>query len=144
MRRLCPRRQRGAASRRRLHQSRPCCRAVASVRQFDWADCDRGWCSMKPGRFSYEAPDTIDAALASLAAHGDDAKIIAGGQSLAPMLNMRLARPEHLIDINGLGELSQVRLDGDRLMIGAMVRHAALGKNELIRRHCPMLAYAAK
>jgi carbon-monoxide dehydrogenase medium subunit len=99
---------------------------------------------MKPGRFSYEAPDTIDAALASLAAHGDDAKIIAGGQSLAPMLNMRLARPEHLIDINGLGELGQVHLDGDRLTIGAMVRHAALGKNELIRRHCPMLAHAAK
>lgn len=99
---------------------------------------------MKPGRFSYEAPDAIDAALASLAAHGDDAKIIAGGQSLAPMLNMRLARPGHLIDINGLGELGQVRLDGDRLTIGAMVRHAALGENELIRRHCPMLAHAAK
>jgi aerobic carbon-monoxide dehydrogenase medium subunit len=99
---------------------------------------------MKPGRFSYEAPDTIEAALASLAANGDDAKIIAGGQSLAPMLNLRLARPEHLVDINGLGELGQVHLDGDRLMIGAMVRHAALGKNELVRRHCPMLAHAAK
>lgn len=99
---------------------------------------------MKPGRFSYEAPDSIDAALASLAAHGDDAKIIAGGQSLAPMLNMRLARPGHLIDINGLEELDKVHLDGDRLTIGAMVRHAALGESELIRRHCPMLAHAAK
>jgi aerobic carbon-monoxide dehydrogenase medium subunit len=99
---------------------------------------------MKPGRFSYEAPVTIEAALASLASRGDDAKVIAGGQSLAPMLNMRLARPEHLIDINGLKELSKIRLDGNRLSIGAMVRHAALGKNELIHRHCPMLAHAAE
>ena len=55
---------------------------------------------MKPARFSYEAPPTLDAALTSLATWRDDAKIIAGGQSLAPMLNMRLARPDHLIDIN--------------------------------------------
>ena len=60
------------------------------------------------------------------------------------MLNMRLARPEHLIDINGLKELGEIRLDGDRLTIGAMARHAALGKNELIHRHCPMLAHAAE
>jgi carbon-monoxide dehydrogenase medium subunit len=99
---------------------------------------------MKPGRFSYEAPETVEAALASLASRGDEARIIAGGQSLAPMLNMRLARPEHLIDINGLKELGEVRLDGDRLTIGAMVRHAALGKNPLVHRHCPMLAHAAE
>jgi carbon-monoxide dehydrogenase medium subunit len=99
---------------------------------------------MKPGRFSYEAPETVEAALASLAARGDDAKLIAGGQSLAPMLNMRLARPEHLIDINGLKQLGEIRLDGDRLTIGAMVRHAALGKNQLVHRHCPMLAHAAE
>jgi carbon-monoxide dehydrogenase medium subunit len=60
------------------------------------------------------------------------------------MLNMRLARPEHLIDINGLVDLSQVRLDGERLTVGALVRHAALGKNELVQRHCPMLAHAAE
>jgi aerobic carbon-monoxide dehydrogenase medium subunit len=99
---------------------------------------------MKPGRFTYEAPATIEGVLLSLAARGDDARLIAGGQSLAPMLNMRLARPEHLIDINGLKELSEVRLDGDRLCIGAMVRHAALARNELVRRHCPMLAHAAE
>jgi carbon-monoxide dehydrogenase medium subunit len=99
---------------------------------------------MKPGRFSYEAPITLEGALASLAARGDDAKVIAGGQSLAPMLNMRLARPEHLIDINGLMDLSQVRLDGKRLTVGAMVRHAALAKNELVQQHYPMLAHAAE
>jgi carbon-monoxide dehydrogenase medium subunit len=99
---------------------------------------------MKPGRFTYEAPATIEGVLLSLAARGDDAKLIAGGQSLAPMLNMRLARPEHLIDINGLKELGEIRFDGDRLSIGAMVRHAALARNELVRRHCPMLAHAAQ
>lgn len=99
---------------------------------------------MKPGRFTYEAPVTIEGVLSSLAARGEDAKLIAGGQSLAPMLNMRLARPEHLIDINGLTELAEIRFDGDRLSIGAMVRHAALASNELVRRHCPMLAHAAE
>jgi carbon-monoxide dehydrogenase medium subunit len=99
---------------------------------------------MKPGRFTYEAPATIEGVLSSLAARGDDAKLIAGGQSLAPMLNMRLARPEHLIDINGLKELSDIRVDGERLTIGPMVRHAALARNDLVRRHCPMLAHAAE
>jgi aerobic carbon-monoxide dehydrogenase medium subunit len=98
---------------------------------------------MKPGRFSYEAAETIEGALASLASYGGDAKLIAGGQSLAPMLNMRLARPGHLIDINGVTELGAIRLDGDRLIVGAMVRHAALGKSDLVQRHCPMLAHAA-
>src|SRR5690349_18808760 len=98
---------------------------------------------MKPARFSYEAPETIEDALASLASRGDDAKLIAGGQSLAPMLNMRLARPEHLIDINGLKALGGIGLDGDRLVIGAMVRHAALAGNEQVLLHCPRLAHAA-
>jgi carbon-monoxide dehydrogenase medium subunit len=99
---------------------------------------------MKPGRFSYEAPKTLEDALASLTARGDNAKVIAGGQSLAPMLNMRLARPEHLIDINGLKELGQVRLEDDRLTIGALTRHAALSSSDLVHHYCPMLAYAAE
>jgi carbon-monoxide dehydrogenase medium subunit len=97
---------------------------------------------MKPAKFSYERAATLDAALASLARH-DDAKVIAGGQSLAPMLNMRLTRPEHLVDINDLTELGQVRRDGDRLVVGALVRHAALARNDLVRSHVPMLAHAA-
>ena len=98
---------------------------------------------MKPGRFSYEAPTSLDAALASLATWRDDAKIIAGGQSLAPMLNMRLARPDHLIDINGLADLGRVAVNGDRLSVGTLVRHHQLGHHELVARHCPMLAHAA-
>jgi CO/xanthine dehydrogenase FAD-binding subunit len=98
---------------------------------------------MKPARFSYEAAVTLEAALVSLAARRDDAKVIAGGQSLAPMLNMRLTRPGHLIDINGLAELAQVQRDGESLVVGALVRHAALARNDLVRRHVPMLAHAA-
>lgn len=99
---------------------------------------------MKPAKFSYEAAATLDGALASLAARRDDAKVIAGGQSLAPMLNMRLTQPGHLIDINGLAELGQVHRDGERLVVGALVRHAALARNERVRRHVPMLAHAAE
>jgi carbon-monoxide dehydrogenase medium subunit len=98
---------------------------------------------MKPAPFTYEAPATIGEALASLAARGDAAKIIAGGQSLAPMLNMRLAQPGHLIDINQLAELKGVRVDGDRLVAGALVRHAELARDPLVLRHVPMLAHAA-
>jgi aerobic carbon-monoxide dehydrogenase medium subunit len=98
---------------------------------------------MKPARFSYEAPATVAAALAALAARREEAKIIAGGQSLAPMLNMRLAQPGHLIDINGLAELAQIRLEADHLVVGALMRHADLARDPLARAHAPMLAHAA-
>jgi carbon-monoxide dehydrogenase medium subunit len=98
---------------------------------------------MKPARFSYEAPTTIEGALAALAARRDDAKIIAGGQSLAPMLNMRLAQPGHLIDINGLVELEAVRVEAGHLVIGALVRQAQLARHALVREYAPILAHAA-
>jgi aerobic carbon-monoxide dehydrogenase medium subunit len=99
---------------------------------------------MKPCKFSYEAPRTLLEALNSLVRWQDDAKIIAGGQSLAPMLNMRLARPDHLIDINRLTELCHLALDGERLAIGAMSRHAQLQRDPLVRRHAPLIAHAAE
>jgi aerobic carbon-monoxide dehydrogenase medium subunit len=99
---------------------------------------------MKPAKFSYEAPRTVHEALHSLATWRDNAKIIAGGQSLAPMLNMRLARPDHLIDINRLNELGGIAVDGERLTIGAMVRHAQLHRDALVKRHAPVLAHAAE
>lgn len=98
---------------------------------------------MKPARFSYEAPETLPAVLAALAARGEHAKIIAGGQSLAPMMNMRIAQPGHLIDINRVNELGGIRVEGDRLICGALVRHADLARHELVRKHAPMLACAA-
>ena len=99
---------------------------------------------MKPGAFSYEAPATLPEVLQSLAAWNDSAKLIAGGQSLAPMLNMRLARPERLIDINGVKELGGIVNRDARLSIGALVRHDALARSELVRSGCPMLAHAAE
>lgn len=98
---------------------------------------------MKPAKFSYEAPATLAGALAALAARSEEAKIIAGGQSLAPMLNMRLAQPGHLIDINGLSELETIRVEQGHLVIGALARHAELARNVLVREHAPMLAHAA-
>jgi aerobic carbon-monoxide dehydrogenase medium subunit len=99
---------------------------------------------MKPARFTYEAPTTVAGTLAALAARGEAAKIIAGGQSLAPMMNMRIAQPGHLIDINRVADLGTVRLGQDHLVCGALVRHADLARDELVRAHAPMLAHAAE
>jgi CO/xanthine dehydrogenase FAD-binding subunit len=81
---------------------------------------------VKPPPFEYDDPRTLDEALALLAEHGDDAKVLAGGQSLVPLLNFRLARPERLIDLNGVSELDYLRLEDGMLRIGALVRHARL------------------
>jgi carbon-monoxide dehydrogenase medium subunit len=97
---------------------------------------------MKPARFSYEAPTSVEGVLAALAAH-DQARIIAGGQSLAPMMNMRIAQPGHLVDINRVAGLGEIRRDDDQLVCGALVRHAALARHDLARAHAPMLAHAA-
>jgi Aerobic-type carbon monoxide dehydrogenase, middle subunit CoxM/CutM homologs len=98
---------------------------------------------MKPAQFTYEAPQTLEVALASLAQHGNDAKVIAGGQSLAPMMNMRLAQPAHLIDIGRIARLDFVREEAGRLVIGALVRHADVAHDPQVRALCPMLAHAA-
>jgi carbon-monoxide dehydrogenase medium subunit len=79
---------------------------------------------MKPVSFRYFAPRTVDDALDLLAEHGQEGKILAGGQSLVPAMNFRLARPVGLIDINRIDTLDYVRTDGDKLRIGALVRHA--------------------
>ena len=78
---------------------------------------------MIPVGFTYERPDTLDAALALLAEHGDDAKVLAGGHSLLPVMKLRLAAPELVIDIGRLAELRYVRAEGDELAIGAGARH---------------------
>jgi aerobic carbon-monoxide dehydrogenase medium subunit len=98
---------------------------------------------VKPARFSYEAPTTVAGVLAALAVRRE-AKIIAGGQSLAPMMNMRIAQPGHLIDINHVADLAQIRLEQGHLVCGALVRHADLAQHDLVRTHAPMLARAAE
>ena len=84
---------------------------------------------MKPAPFQYHAPTTIDEAVRILAeVAGEDGRVLAGGQSLVPIMAFRLARPGHLVDINGVAALRRLAVDGDRLSIGACVRHAAFHK----------------
>jgi carbon-monoxide dehydrogenase medium subunit len=99
---------------------------------------------MKPASFTYHAPTTLDDALLLLAEFGDEARILAGGQSLVPAMNLRLARPAHLLDINGVTGLSGIAEDGGHLAIGALTRHAEIETSELVRRRCPILAEAAR
>jgi aerobic carbon-monoxide dehydrogenase medium subunit len=99
---------------------------------------------VKPAAFSYFRPASIEEALQQLAEGGADAKLIAGGQSLGPMMNMRLARPARLVDVNDLTELAYVRDSGARIRIGALTRHHQLAESPLVLRHCPLLAQAAQ
>ena len=99
---------------------------------------------MKPPAFHYEKPSSVDGLLDALTQHGDDARILAGGQSLVPMMNFRLVSPGVLIDINGLSELDYIRQDGDTLLIGALTRHTTLDESPLVAEFCPLLAEAYK
>ena len=98
---------------------------------------------MKPAAFAYHRPRSLEEALALLQQHGDEAKILAGGQSLAPMLNMRLAQPAHLIDVNDLHEIAYIRDGGENVAVGALARHDDVARSPLVRTACPLLAEAA-
>jgi carbon-monoxide dehydrogenase medium subunit len=97
-----------------------------------------------PAQFEYERATSVDHALALLSQFGDEARVVAGGHSLIPMMKLRLARPEALIDINGLAELSYVRIDGDALRVGAMTRHADLLGSALVAEHFPIFVDAER
>lgn len=97
---------------------------------------------MKPAPFEYLRPDTLAEALAAL--NHDDAKIIAGGQTLVPMMNFRLVQPERLIDINGIAELSRIEATDGGLRIGALVRHAQAARDPLLARAFPVVAEAMR
>jgi carbon-monoxide dehydrogenase medium subunit len=95
---------------------------------------------MKPAPFEYQAPASLEAALDALARHGGDAKLLAGGQSLIPVMNFRLAEPALLIDINKLTELDFIRRDEDgTLRIGAMTRQRRLERDPLVAEMAPLL-----
>jgi len=98
---------------------------------------------MIPGKFDYTRPASLDEAVRALADGGEDAKVIAGGQSLVPLLRLRLAFPELLVDIGALSELKGVRDDGDSLLIGALVTQDEATRDPLIRQHCGLVAEAA-
>jgi carbon-monoxide dehydrogenase medium subunit len=97
---------------------------------------------MIPPKFDYVRPSSLADAVQALAGGGDDAKVIAGGQSLLPLLRLRLSYPELLVDIGGLGELAGVRDAGDALVIGALTTHYSVLRDPLIREHCGLIADA--
>jgi carbon-monoxide dehydrogenase medium subunit len=98
---------------------------------------------MYPASFEYLRPSGVAEALALLRQHGDDAKILAGGQSLVPMMKLRVARPKFLIDIHRIGDLSYIREEAGAIRIGAMTRHIEIEESGLIKKTLPMLAEAA-
>ena len=98
---------------------------------------------MIPAKFDYTRPSSLDEAIGALVAGGEDAKVIAGGQSLLPLLRLRFAYPSVLVDVGGLAELRGVRDAGDALEIGALTTHYEVTRDPLIAAHCGLLAQAA-
>ena len=99
---------------------------------------------MIPAQFDYMAPITLEEALTALSQHGDDAKIIAGGQSLLPVLRMRLNAPEMVIDLGRIQELRGIRDDGDAIVIGAMTPHSVVGSDPLVKEHALLIHKAVQ
>lgn len=97
---------------------------------------------MKPVDFALHRPATTDEAVALLAEHSADAKVLAGGQSLLPLLNFRLARPEHLVDLGRIAALAELRRTPDELVVGAMVSQARAEASPAVAAHAPLLAAA--
>lgn len=97
---------------------------------------------MIPASVDYVAPDSVAGALSALAEAGEDAKILAGGQSLLPVLRLRLAYPSLLVDLRKVGELRGIREEGDAIVIGAMTRHADVMSNPLVKTHAALVAAA--
>jgi carbon-monoxide dehydrogenase medium subunit len=96
-----------------------------------------------PAAFDYERAESVDHAVQLLGQHGEDAKILAGGHSLLPLMRLRLARPSVLVDIDRLSDLAYVREDGDHIEIGATTRIHDVATNDLLRQHNPLVAHAA-
>ena len=99
---------------------------------------------MIPPQFDYVKAGSVDEALSALQQNGDDAKILAGGQSLIPLLRLRLAYPTVLIDVSDVGDMRGVRDDGDAVVIGAAVTHAEVIADPTVQRHAPLIVAAAK
>jgi carbon-monoxide dehydrogenase medium subunit len=98
---------------------------------------------MIPAAFDYIRAESADAAIAALAEHGDEAKLLAGGHSLLPLMKLRLAAPSVLVDIGRLSDLSYIRDAGDHVAIGGLTRHRALETSELLGTEAPILRHAA-
>lgn len=98
---------------------------------------------MKPSRFSYSAPASLEECVVLLQEHGPDAKPLAGGQSLVPLMNLRLAAPSVLVDLARIRNLDRIDERDGYLTVGALTRHATVAESDLVRRCCPLLVQAA-
>jgi aerobic carbon-monoxide dehydrogenase medium subunit len=98
---------------------------------------------VKPAPFAYHVAETVEGAVAALAELGDEASVLAGGQSLVPMLNLRLARPSALVDVGRIAELSGIQANGD-LRIGATTRQADALRSALVAERAPLLTEALR
>src|SRR3990170_5635336 len=98
---------------------------------------------MIPAAFDYVRATSAEEAISLLGEHGDEAKFIAGGHSLLPLMKLRLAQPSVLIDIGRLRDLSYIRDAGDHIAIGALTRHSDVERSEVLAEHVPLLAHAA-
>jgi len=96
-----------------------------------------------PVAFDYEVAESVDHALELLGQHGDEAKLLAGGHSLLPIMKLRLAAPALLVDLGRITDLNYVRDEGDHLAIGAMTRHTDVERNPIVQEHCGLLSYTA-
>src|SRR3954452_14588517 len=99
---------------------------------------------MKPVKFDYVAPTTLDAAVEALTAANGEGKLLAGGQSLLPLLNFRMSRPAVLVDLNGINDLSFIELRGDSVAIGALTRHREIEHSPLIASKLPVMSAAMR
>jgi carbon-monoxide dehydrogenase medium subunit len=98
---------------------------------------------VKPPRFEYHRAGSVDEVVALLSEHADEAKVLAGGQSLVPLLSLRLARPAHLIDLNRVADLATIE-NGNGLTVAAMVRHRAIERSDVVATANPLLAHAVR
>lgn len=98
---------------------------------------------MIPAAFDYVRPSTVEEAIAAMSRAGEDAKLLGGGQSLLPVLRLRLAAPSLVVDLGGIADLRGIRVEGDALVIGAMTPHAEVATSESVRTEVPLLAAAA-
>src|SRR5947209_829687 len=120
------------------------CRARRSSAPNHRCNIRKGAMVQTPAPFEYERATSVEGALASLQRLGSEARVIAGGHSLLPMMKLRLANPEHLIDINDLDELAYIREEACEIRIGALTRHVELLESELLARHYPLFRDAER
>jgi len=99
---------------------------------------------MIPASFDYIAPQTLDEAVRALAEHGEEAKLLAGGHSLLPLMKLRLANPKLLIDLRRIPSLSGIRQQDDKIIVGALTTHYQMESSELLKKKCPLLPQTAR